>query len=290
LNVHHVEDWYSVTANTLIINGGSGLLKRYNNSISDLLSNVYTRTNWQPWRFANTQRGWFQCQNNQRIFFDWVADELNMQSYRRLYDEVTASQINRMGGGTILQYHNNSIKDAIYNLFQFEILEEEKGKENSQKSPILFDRSMDSILQGVKDDRWETRGDLLDRFFGTLGNRRIFLDMTAELSNISKTEDWYGIFPKDLQHPEGNILLTYYSGGLKEALKECYPDTTWEIWRFKMNSNEFWDDSGNCKSYLKWLEDQLDIRSERDWYGTTVIQIYALHGYSFLNYHGEIYI
>jgi len=47
----NLTDWYLRSYKDLLQIGGSGLLRRYNNSLYRLLTSVYPSFDWQPWRF-----------------------------------------------------------------------------------------------------------------------------------------------------------------------------------------------------------------------------------------------
>jgi hypothetical protein len=53
-NIASFEDWYNVTAEQLSLGGGAGLLSRYRNSMSAMLSNLFPAHNWQAWRFEKS--------------------------------------------------------------------------------------------------------------------------------------------------------------------------------------------------------------------------------------------
>jgi hypothetical protein len=51
LNITNPENWYNVTVNDIVQNGGSGILKRYNSSLIRALTLVYPERHWEPYRF-----------------------------------------------------------------------------------------------------------------------------------------------------------------------------------------------------------------------------------------------
>ena len=57
LNVIKMEDWYKVTRNDIIVNGGSTLLSRHNDSPIQLLTAIFPEYNWLPWKFSNVPQG-----------------------------------------------------------------------------------------------------------------------------------------------------------------------------------------------------------------------------------------
>jgi hypothetical protein len=65
--------------------GGSGLLKKYNGSIAVLLSTMYPKYDWLPWRFEMCPRGYWDDVNNQIKFINWVSKQLNIKQMSDWY-------------------------------------------------------------------------------------------------------------------------------------------------------------------------------------------------------------
>jgi hypothetical protein len=73
--------------------GGSGLVDRYNGSLYELLSSVYSENEWLPWLFVNVPVNFWGDIENQRVFVNWVAKELNIHKMSDWYN-VTQRVIN----------------------------------------------------------------------------------------------------------------------------------------------------------------------------------------------------
>lgn len=58
--------------------GASGLLSKYKDSPSDMLSSVYPDSEWLPWKFT-TQKTYFDSVENQKKFLEWAGKQLNIQ-------------------------------------------------------------------------------------------------------------------------------------------------------------------------------------------------------------------
>jgi hypothetical protein len=74
--------------------GGAGLLTHYRGDYLACLKATYPKHVWQPWRFPETPRGYWNDKANQRAFLDWVKQELNVKDW----SGVTADQIKKLGG------------------------------------------------------------------------------------------------------------------------------------------------------------------------------------------------
>jgi len=73
-----LSSWYSISNKTLLENGASSLLSKYNNSLSKLLENVYPEMKWDPLKFASLSRGYWNKMENQRKFLDELGQKLGV--------------------------------------------------------------------------------------------------------------------------------------------------------------------------------------------------------------------
>jgi hypothetical protein len=65
--------------------GGRGLLSKYNNSFSLLLSSVYPEFKWLPWRFTVAPRKFWDDIGNQKEFLNWAGKELGIKDMSDWY-------------------------------------------------------------------------------------------------------------------------------------------------------------------------------------------------------------
>lgn len=64
MNIKHWEDWYHVTRDDFVSNGGFGLLKWYHNSVVKTIQAILPNHPWQIARFASSTVGYW---NNKKI-------------------------------------------------------------------------------------------------------------------------------------------------------------------------------------------------------------------------------
>jgi hypothetical protein len=69
----------------------------YHGSASALVIGAFSDHPWIPWRFALVPRGFWENINNQRIFFNHVANELGLTNMEDWYS-VSAKTIHDHGG------------------------------------------------------------------------------------------------------------------------------------------------------------------------------------------------
>ncbi len=75
------------------LKGGGLLSNMYNNSVSLLISTVYSEHEWLPWRFSQVSKGYWNDMKNQRNFMDWVGKQLNYRDMEDWY-KITMEVIN----------------------------------------------------------------------------------------------------------------------------------------------------------------------------------------------------
>jgi hypothetical protein len=91
LKVKKMSDWYNVTIEVfyqLSKNsyfqdikklGGAPLLSKYEESVVLLLSAMYPKFDWLPWRFKNCPSAFFDEPTNKKKFLEWVAKQVAIQ-------------------------------------------------------------------------------------------------------------------------------------------------------------------------------------------------------------------
>ena len=73
-----MEQWYALTTQEVENNSGSGLLRIYNNSISQLLESVYNTHEWEPWKFKTIPKKYWNEKKNHVKYFGWLSRKLNI--------------------------------------------------------------------------------------------------------------------------------------------------------------------------------------------------------------------
>lgn len=116
-------------------------------SLVKALSEIYSEHEWHPWKFQQVPQGYWQSIDNQIQFFDWVAQQLNIQGDHHTttfisaitititititswlnwyvgseYDQwygVSMDTVNELGGGWLLrQHYNSSLSSALATVY-----------------------------------------------------------------------------------------------------------------------------------------------------------------------------
>lgn len=111
-----MEDWYSVTYEDIVQNGGSTILNYCNNSPSLALQNVYPEHCWDLQKFKNKSRTSWENIEAHKECFDRIMNNLGYNCMDDWYN-VTHSDIVKHRGGGLLLHYNNSPSSALQNIY-----------------------------------------------------------------------------------------------------------------------------------------------------------------------------
>lgn len=122
-------------------------------------------------------------------------------------------------------------------------------------------------------------------FWLQLENQKRFVHWLELQLNITNKEDWYCIpLSRIIQH-QGGTFMNHFTGSILGMLKHIYPDFQFLPWKFNQAPRNFWSNMENQKKYFHWLEQQLNITKEEDWYKVTTDQIRQHYGAGLLSYY-----
>jgi len=104
------EVWYSLTTQLLIDRGGAVLLKKYNNSLSLMLSTLFPEVAFDPLKFSRAPQNYWHDKDNGRRFLEGLAvksgfEPTNPDTY---YTSLTPRAIIEGGGSGLLARYGNS--------------------------------------------------------------------------------------------------------------------------------------------------------------------------------------
>ncbi len=66
------------------------------------------------------------------------------------------------------------------------------------------------------------------------------------------------------------MLVSYHDDSPAKLLKTVFPEYKWLPWRFSKVSKGFWDKIENRKSFVEWVEKELNIKKQEDWYNVDI--------------------
>jgi hypothetical protein len=111
-------------------------------------------------------------------------------------------------------------------------------------------------------------------FWDNQKNHRMYFDWVADELCIEKQNDWYNFTINGVKAlSSSSILSLKFKNSLFRALYKVYPEFQWLHWKFTIAPDRFWDLQTNRTQFLQWIEEELNIRSEKDWYKVKVADI-----------------
>jgi hypothetical protein len=230
------DDWYNLSASDIIRLGGSSLLYyHYNNSPSTALMTIYPNHDWKVWKFQKVPQGHWDHMENQREFFDWIAESLCIHSQWDWY-KVTKTQIIQNGGESLLSYYQTSPSNALISIY-------------ADSSWQLW------RFQFIPKNYWES-----------LDNQLAFIQYFEDEIGILHLEDWYNVTNYDIISRGGLGLLTMYEQSICQLLMSIYNNFEWQPWRFEKTERSHWDMIDYHRKFFDTLGESLDVQYQEDWY------------------------
>ena len=111
LGTKGMHDWYDVSIQQIVGNGGGVLFNRYGNSIPNLITSVYSEHTWIVSRFGSSLE-------YQRNFLDGLGNQLGFKHMEDWYN-ITAKDIRERGGESLLKnQYDGSIFKLVSSVFK----------------------------------------------------------------------------------------------------------------------------------------------------------------------------
>jgi hypothetical protein len=124
------------------------------------------------------------------------------------------------------------------------------------------------------------------KFWNDNNNAKLYIKYLCDLKGYSVPDDLDKLVPNDFIDNDGNGLWVAHGNCLKALLESLYPERRWHPWLFAVTTMGTWTDKENHKSYMKWLEGKLGIKSPEDWYAHLSKEIFRdNHGHGLLSNH-----
>jgi hypothetical protein len=80
LHITKIEDWYKVTADDFVKNGGKTLLNHAQGSPSKLIASVFTGHKWEIWKFGHVPQNFWDDLRNKRKYLEWLGGVLGFKT------------------------------------------------------------------------------------------------------------------------------------------------------------------------------------------------------------------
>lgn len=128
LGITKWQDWYNVTKRELIAHGAGGILARYQHSNIKALTSIFpgftlflqfdkrSEYSWKVSSFNQVPKHFWDSKENQRVFFEQLAKELNIKSFEDWYT-VKWSTFREKGAAGILMRYKDSAIHALASIY-----------------------------------------------------------------------------------------------------------------------------------------------------------------------------
>jgi len=178
-----------------------------------------------------------------QCFLRYLANRLSISSTFQWYS-ITRRDVIKCGGRSFLERYGGSMQRALADLCG----------ENVEWLPWRF--------QAVSPGFWNQKI-----------HRENFLCWIAKQLFIERNEQWYSVTKRDLIELGGSGFLQRCGGTVQRVLVKLCPEFSWDTWRFEGVSRGYWALEFNRRRYFEWLQRDLGVQDENQWYSVTARDI-----------------
>ena len=117
-----LDDWYNINHHVFKNNYGGGLISKYNNRPSKLLSSVYPEYEWLFWKFIRAPNEW-DNEENQLKYMNWLGEKLGYTTTEDWYEINVYDVYSNYGNGLLSHYYNGSpyqLLSSVYPNFEWD--------------------------------------------------------------------------------------------------------------------------------------------------------------------------
>ena len=243
LKLKNFDDWNSITAKDIKLNGGNALLSKL--SLYKIKEIGYPEGKSKFYHESNKkQTGYWQNKENVQQFLLNLKEKLNLRSPND-WNLLTARQIKSFGGSSLLHH---------YPLYSIKALGCPEGK-------LLFNPPK---IENKPSRYWKNEN-----------NVQKFLFYLKEKLNLETVEDWNSISQQQIIENGGCSILNIYS--LYEIKCMGFPDG--KLYFDKPQKPPgYWDKEENIIEFIKEIEEKFEIKSSNNWNRISKNQILSLGG------------
>jgi len=236
------DSWYRVTTKDIIRQGGERLLKKYDNSMSNLLAAVFSERSWDALRFSRAPRNYWDSMDHQREFIAKVELSLGITEHtRHRWYAVRNQTLLDQGGSAVLARYKGSLAALLAAV--------------------------------IPEYRWEASRFITRSYWHSIDNQRSFMDEAARQLDLPAGDRaaWYKVSRRALVSKGGSAVLALYNDSLPLLLRSLYPDFPWDRSKFLRPPKTHWHAIENQKAFMDSLALKLgfDPSSAERWYKLT---------------------
>jgi len=180
------------------------------------------------------------------------------------------------GGKRVLDLHKGSHINALMAVYP--ALPWDKRKFTTLNEPDTAEELLDP----------ETKAKGFWKDEKNLFNLAKLLEKRFNIVGAHNLHKWYDIAITNQVQQEGFKHVIQQYGGLVSFLKFVYPEHKWQSWRFPAVKAGYWKDMDNLTSFIKDMEQDLNIHKKEDWYLVTAAKVETMGGKHALTEHGGV--
>ena len=242
LNLKTIDDWNSITAKQIKLNGGGSLLLKY--SLYDLKCLGFPDGKLLFDKPNNKKtHGYWEKEENIHNFLCKLKQTLNLQT-KEDWNQLTSKQVNLLGGGSLF---------VKYSLYDIKRMGFPDGNE-------LF------LKKVIKPSGYWDKED----------NVRLFLNELKEKLNLNSINDWNQLTSKQVNLAGGGSLLVKYS--LYDLKCMGFPDGKEIFAKQMVKPPGYWNDKENIQNFINKLKNKFSLHSIEDWNKISIQQIKSMGG------------
>lgn len=186
----NIDDWYNIRTLDFLNNKGNGLLDKYENNISYILTEAYPDITWYPWLFRITTMGTWKNKENHAKYIKWLEERLSITSPSDWYKYDSSIIVENNGAGLLHNEYNSSFTKLlafVYPEYKFKMY-------MFQKTPTGY---------------WDKKENILE-----------YLNDLYAHKEFTSVVDWYSISFNDFKNFFGGGLLDKYGSSAKKIVME----------------------------------------------------------------------
>ncbi len=176
--IKHLSDWYNVKRRA----------KKLKLPLFTILTRAYPDHDWHPWKFDRVPTGFWQEAKNQKHFFSWLSQELNIQHSSDWY-RVKLSDVTRRGGAAIMAQHHFSLFKALSSVYNNVTWDAWKFS----RTPLGY-HHVSVIMTHIS-------------YWKDMKNQRLFFEHLEQELHIQSPTDWYKVTKTQLVERHATGLL-----------------------------------------------------------------------------------
>lgn len=194
LQLKDMNAWYDIKLQQIKDENALLIINQYYyQNLSRALMKIYSEHKWLPWRFEEPPRNFWNQPSNQKMFVDWLANELNILDLLEWYNVSTATVIEK-GGGGLLKRHGGSLVKAVSMCYP--------------ELPLW-------TAERVPRDYWSS-----------ITHLKSYIEWLGKKLGVVELDDWYSVPIESVKMMKGSQIL-YREGGLIQVLMKVYPEHPW---------------------------------------------------------------